>query len=274
MATSNRDRYRNAMREHGFGYALYEPQRSQDLRPGMLGYFDNDRQWHPLLDLTDAAAVAAHDCKPFKAPTLRRPDSRRWDPIKSTGMFENDVTLDAGFDATSFGLPVTTKIMTEYTSKSDFGAVLVCNGDVVVEGYDVRKPFERWMVENKDALAKIPELREHGIVCATWTYSSRDISLNVTHNANTVVRVGCTAGAGGIANASAGGSWLRGRSGGLWSEWADGQRAVFFTGVKCVYRWLGRMGEHPEPEWRGGPKFIVWNRETQDAYEGEVGDFE
>lgn len=30
---------------HGFGYALYEPEPFERLRPGMLGYFDDDRRW-------------------------------------------------------------------------------------------------------------------------------------------------------------------------------------------------------------------------------------
>jgi hypothetical protein len=270
MGQTLRDRYRNSMKMHSFGYALYEPEPFERVQPGTLGYFDADCRWHPVLDLTDAAAVTALGCTPFVAPRLRRPDPRRWDPLVSNDVEEKSINLGAGVDGTSFGLPASVGVVAEYSTKTDFGAVLMCDGEVVVEGYDVRKPFERWVRENKAALAKVEELREHGVVCSTWTFSSESVHLNVWQNSDNTVRVGCNASAEGIANANAGGSWVRGRSGSSWTDWTDGKHVVFFTGVKCVYRWLGRMTTEPESEWRGGDKFMVWDPENQVAYEGEV----
>lgn len=97
----------------------------------------------------------------------------------SNGVDEKSINLSGGVDGTSFGLPASVGMVTEYSTKTDFGAVLMCDGDVVVEGYDVRKPFERWVRENMVALAKIEELREHGVVCSTWTFSSESVHLNV-----------------------------------------------------------------------------------------------
>ncbi len=41
MGKTLRDRYRDSMTIHGFGYALYEPEPFERLRPGTLGYFDD-----------------------------------------------------------------------------------------------------------------------------------------------------------------------------------------------------------------------------------------
>ncbi|KIX99729.1 uncharacterized protein Z520_04365 [Fonsecaea multimorphosa CBS 102226] len=218
----------------------------------------------------NAAAIAALNGKPSVAPKVKEPETRRWDPLSSSDVEERSINLGAGVDGTSFGLPASASLMTEYSTNTGFGAVLICDGDVIVEGYDVQKPFERWIRDNKLALSKVPELKEHGIVCSTWTYSSESIHLNVWQDSENVVRVGCKVGAEGIAKANAGGSWVTGHSGSSWTDWLSDKRVVFFTGFKCVYRWLGRMTREPESSFRGGETFMVWDPETQDAYEAEI----
>jgi hypothetical protein len=188
-----RKRYRNAMKGHGFGYPLYEPERFDRIKPGTIGYFDANQVWHKLFDLTDAPYLVSTGLTPFAEPHLRLPDRRRWGPLSSNQVEEQSIQLGAGVDGTSFGLPASISFVTEYSTKSGFGAVLMCDTDIVVEGYDVRGPFEAWMRENRMTLAKIPDLREHGVVCSTWTYSSESIHLNVWDDSETNVTVGLVA---------------------------------------------------------------------------------
>ncbi|KAH8903390.1 hypothetical protein BR93DRAFT_885494 [Coniochaeta sp. PMI_546] len=272
-SSDNRDRYRNAMKDHGFGYALYEPEQFDRIKPGTLGYFDANRMWHNLLDLTDAPSLRAANLTPFVEPHRRVPDKRRWGPLTSNHVSERNVQLGAGVDGTSFGLPASVSIVTEYSTKGGFGAVLMCDNDVVVEGYDVRGPIERWIRENRLALAKILDLKEHGVVCSTWTYSSENVHLNVWEDSETKVVVGVGADVQGLANTNASTSWLRGRSGSKWTDWPTGKRVVFFSGVKCEFNWLGRMTTKPESQWRGGNSSIVWDAESNDAYECEIQSF-
>lgn len=255
---------------YGFGYALYEPEQFERLMPGTLGYFDKDCRWHPIVNLTNGEAVVAMGYTPFNAPHLRTPDTRRWDPLSSSEVIGRNVNLEATVDGTDFGLPANVKVVTEYTTKSDFAAILMCDGDVIVQGYDVRGPFEQWIRDNRLALARVPELREHGVVCSTWTYSSRNVHLTVWQNSENTVNLGCTAGAHGIADASAGGTWFRGRSGSMWTDFMDMDRVVFFTGVKCKFTWLGSVKTEPEGNWLGGEKSVVWDSETEDAFECEI----
>lgn len=272
--SGNRERYRNAMKDHGFGYALYEPELFERIRPGTVGYFDAGRVWHGLFDLNDAASLTAVGLTPFVPPRCRTPDTRRWGPLTSSQVRETNIQLDAGVDGTSFGLPAFVSAATEYSTKSGFGAVLMCDDDVVLEGYDVRGPFETWIRENRVALAKIPDLKQHGVVCSTWTYSSTNIHLIVWNDSETKVVVGCGVEAQGISNANAATSWVRGHSVSKWSDWNDGKkRVVLFSGVRCEYNWLGRMTTKPESQWRGGDKFVMWDEESYDAYEGEIQSF-
>ncbi len=132
-----------------------------------------------MLNLTDAAAVSALGCTPFTPLHLRAPDTRRWDPLSNSEVKEQRLTLEAGVDGMDFGLPANVSFATEYNTMTDFGAVLMCEGDVVVQAYDVRGPFEQWVRDNKVALAKVPELRAYGIVCSTWTYSCELLSLTM-----------------------------------------------------------------------------------------------
>lgn len=261
------------MKDHGFGYALYEPEQFDRIKPGTIGYFDANRMWHKLLDLNDTPSLAAADLTPFVEPHRRSPDKRRWGPLTSNQVSERNLQLGAGVDGTSFGLPASVNVATEYSTKSGFGAVLMCDNDVVIEGYDVRGPVERWIHENRMALAKIPDLRKHGVVCSTWTYSSESIHLSVWEDSETRVVVGVGADAQGLASANANTSWLRGRSGSKWTDWTNGKRVVFFSGIMCNFNWLGRVTTKPESQWRGGVSSIIWDPESKDAYETEIQSF-
>lgn len=238
-SSDNRDRYRNAMKDHGFGYALYEPEQFDRIKPGTLGYFDANRMWHNLLDLTDAPSLRAANLTPFVEPHRRVPDKRRWGPLTSNHVSERNVQLGAGVDGTSFGLPASVSIVTEYSTKGGFGAVLMCDDDVVVEGYDVRGPIERWIRENRLAFAKIPDLKEHGVVCSTWTYSSENVHLNVWEDSEIKVVVGVAADVQGLAGSCRSYDALASTSAFLQGQdIADQSQSV--AGNQSVGKWLGR----------------------------------
>ena len=62
------------------------------------------------------------------------PDPRFWGPQTSSDVKETDVKLEGGIDDTSFGLPLDVSGIVKYTTKSDLGAVLMCDTEVVAEG--------------------------------------------------------------------------------------------------------------------------------------------
>ncbi|SPO00098.1 uncharacterized protein DNG_02950 [Cephalotrichum gorgonifer] len=172
MAKTDREnlatRYREAMRRHRFGYALYEPASFSRLRPGILGFLDEYQRWHPILDLTDPAAVQRAG-----------PDTRRLGPLTASGVAETSIGLEAGV-----------------------GAVLICDAEVVAEGFDFRDPFVVWLRRHAARLfARYPDARKHGLCAATWTYASTDIHINAWQGADNRVVVGFDLDAAGIAKA-------------------------------------------------------------------------
>ncbi|KAK3296397.1 uncharacterized protein B0H64DRAFT_169331 [Chaetomium fimeti] len=260
-------RYREAMRRHRFGYALYEPAPFSRLRPGMLGFLDEYQRWHPILDLTDAAAVKAAGFEPLGPLQRAEPDVRKFGPLTASGVAETSIDLEAGVGAAALGLPLDVGGVLQYSTAGDFGAVLMCDADVVTEGFDFRDPFAVWIRHHAAQLFKrYPEVCEHGVCAATWTYASTDIHINAWQSADNRVVIGCDLAVAGVAKAGPKVSWHRGSAGSGWSAWTDQKRVIFFTGVKIRKGFCGSR-EEPEKRWRGGEEvFEADDDETGESY--------
>ncbi|KAI0459168.1 hypothetical protein F5B21DRAFT_341202 [Xylaria acuta] len=249
--------YRDAMRRHPFGYALYEPVPFSRLRPGTLGYLDDYQRWHPILDLADAKAVQDAGYSPMGHLQRSEPDVRRYGPLTSSGTSAVDVELEAAASAAAFSLPVDVSGVFRYSTSGDFGAVLMCDDDVISEGFDFRNVFLIWLKRNAKALfAKYPDAKKHGICAVTWTYSSTNIHITAWEGAGNSVTVGFKAGAAGVVDVGPQMTWLRGRSGSAWSEWTGEKRVIFFTGVNIRTGLFGPK-EQQEKGWRGREYFMV-----------------
>ncbi|KAH6839481.1 hypothetical protein B0I37DRAFT_386554 [Chaetomium sp. MPI-CAGE-AT-0009] len=260
-------RYREAMRRHRFGYALYEPASFSRLRPGMLGFLDEYQRWHPILDLTDAMAVREAGLGPLGETQRAELEVRQFGPLTASGVTETSIALEAGVGAAALGLPLEVGGVLQYSTSGGFGAVLMCDTDVVTEGFDFRDPFVVWLRSHAAQLFKrYPEAREHGLCAATWTYASTDIYINAWQSADNTVVVGCDLAVAGVAKAGPKVSWRRGSSGSGWSAWTDQKRVIFFTGVK-IRKGLFGPREEQENRWRGGEEvFVADDDETGESY--------
>ncbi|KAK4155842.1 hypothetical protein C8A00DRAFT_13152 [Chaetomidium leptoderma] len=268
------EQYRKAMRAHRLGYALYQPDLYTRLHPGILGYLDDDRTWHPLLDLTQTpisnltqggTPVPEHKYTPFSPPVPKDPDARFWGPKVSSKSTETTLSLASSADALALGLPLEVGGAVEYQSKADFGAVLLCDDAVVADGFDVRDPSLAWLKRNSAALlADFPDLKRHGVCVATWTYSATSVHINAWEGTGRKVvlgfKVGAAAAAAGVGNAgSSQMAWSRVEGSSGWAHFVDGEkRVVFFSGVKVNYGVFGPRGQ-AEKRWRGAKsdKFLV-----------------
>ncbi|KAK4168146.1 hypothetical protein QBC43DRAFT_309761 [Cladorrhinum sp. PSN259] len=256
--------YRNAMRRHRFGYALYEPAPFSRLRPGMLGYLDDEYQrWHPILDLSDASAVEAAGYAPLGYLQRSKPDNRRYGPLTADKVTETSVDLEAGVGAAAVGLPVDMGGVVKYSTKAGFGAVLLCDDEVVSEGFDFRDPFHAWLQRHAKVLfAKYPDAKKHGLCAVTWTYSATDIGITTWENSEGSVTLGFNVGVAEVAKVGPQVSWTRGASSSGWSIWKDEKRVVFFAGVKIKSGLFGSVREEKESNWRNaGDSFIVQDDE-------------
>jgi hypothetical protein len=268
MRGDHAERYRKSMRPHPFGYALYKPPLYSRLFPGVLGYLDDDREWHPVLDLNrgeilniaTGQTIDPQRYTPFATPVLKTPDARFWEPRVSSKHSETAIAIGCAADALALALPVSVGGAVEYASKKDFGAILMCDDAVENEGFDVRAPFLAWLKKNAATLVKdFPDLKEHGIYIATWTYSASNIHINAWEGSEHTVTLGFHAGATGIGSVGPSTSWARGRTSNGWAHFATGEkRVVFFTGVKVACGVFGRR-EEVTRKWRGVQKdrFLV-----------------
>lgn len=263
--------YRASMIPHRFGYALYEPAPFTRLHPGKLGYLDEYRLWHPILDLTDPAILDAAGYSRVEYPMRSDPDSRFWSPLVSSNVKETGVALEGDLGGASLGLPVDVGGAVQYRTSTDFGAVLMCDSSVVAEGYDYRNPFKVWLKMNaKKLLVKYPDLKKYGVCVVTWTYSSTNIHINAWDNPGNEVVLGFKAGMSGLGSLGPELSWLRGKSSSGWSSWNDQKRVVFFTGVKVDFTLFG-VWTREEKGWRGAEdKFIVDDLEGGKSCEAQI----
>jgi hypothetical protein len=236
---------------HRYGYALFEPPTVARLHPGMLGFLDEYRHWHPLLDLSDPIAVQAAGCDAIQAQILSDPDARAWGPLESSTVTSNKVELGAEVDALSLGLPVDIGGAVEYSTQTDFGAILMCDDKVESQGFDERHPFLTWLKRNSKAvLARWPDVKKHGVIATTWTYTAEKIFIQVWNDASRTVTLGFSVGATGVGNVGPEISWHRAHGTAGWSRWEDGKHVVFFTGVRISYNLFGNH-EQEEKKWRG-----------------------
>lgn len=91
--------YRESMRSHPYGYALYEPESSAILRPGVLGYLTKYSTWVPLIgddgtliDFAQPASLLNNGLTALENFSKAPLDERSWGPKTSIGV--NGVKVD------------------------------------------------------------------------------------------------------------------------------------------------------------------------------------
>ncbi|KAF4336697.1 hypothetical protein FBEOM_9443 [Fusarium beomiforme] len=226
------DRYHVSMQHHPYGYALFEPAPFSRLQPGSLGYLDEFHLWHPILNLLDSEELKKSGYPPLGELRPSEPDIRRFGPLLSNKTAETSLDLEAGVGAAAMGLPVDVSGAVKYSTSNEFGAVLVCEKDVVSEGFDLRQPFSAWLEKNAKSLFKeYPDGKKHGFYAVTWTYSSTDIHISAWDGSSINATVGFKVGMAGAGNVGPQMSWVRGRSSSGWTEWTDQKRVLFFRAV-------------------------------------------
>ncbi len=141
--------------------------------------------------------------------------------------FLSHSTLGVGADASAFGLPFDVGGVVSYATAHGFGAVLVCDGDVVSEGFDYRDPFLVWLNQNASlSLSRYPYAKKHGVCVATWTYSTTDVYISAWEGGANSVTVGFIATAAGVGQVNPQTTWHRGHASSGWSTYTDQKRVV------------------------------------------------
>ncbi|KAK5947928.1 hypothetical protein OHC33_011033 [Knufia fluminis] len=239
--------YANQMAWYDRGWALYHPVKSSAIRIGDFGYFNEKGYWNRMGNIKDAASVARFNLKAFDVSLLNEapPDhTLEWGPLHAK--HTNGQRINAGGQAlgTSTGIPVGASFQVEYTSTTDFGAVLACLAPIRREAYYFSDPFKSWAQANIAALASSPirnDLEQHGFFIVTQTHATKKYTLTAWNERNRSACIGFSVDVQGDAKLNAGSRWFEGRSVNGW-EAGEGQgtledlRVVFASGVFCRFK--------------------------------------
>jgi hypothetical protein len=86
--------YAETMENHPFGIALYRPPSSSEVKPGIIGYFDEFGSWNTIADLADQDDLLQKSLSPaeelVKAPT---DNEIKWGPKVSSSIRATKVDL-------------------------------------------------------------------------------------------------------------------------------------------------------------------------------------
>ena len=172
-------RYAEAMKYHPYGHGLYVPESSQALMPSACGYLDEHGRWEPIAYLDDPKSLSEAGLSVPQTLVPRRARKFAWGPKKSSSVNLSKVGLEAGVSTIAAGFPASVKLVLDFESTSDYGAVLHCPEQVICEGYH-RRGLLQWAKKNAKALLKVaPDIEEEGeFWIVTDTYATTDVWVN------------------------------------------------------------------------------------------------
>ncbi|EXU98569.1 hypothetical protein X797_008283 [Metarhizium robertsii] len=256
--------YNALMSHHKLGYAFYEPESSLVVKPGSCGYIDGSGSWHPILNVaSDAEAGKAGLGMIDKAGVIKlAPSTRLWGPKLTETVSSRSLSMSADVPIPA-GIPATANALVEFELHSDFGAVLLCKGDVTKRGYAHDDPFRKWARANmSQLLQKYPTIRTSGFYVVTNTFTSKDILVNGWRTKSNKVHLGFGGGVESIANISANTEIYGATAASGWIQpvcKANEEKVVFFGGLKYEFHtlthWMrdsnGKFKEKVQEKWRG-----------------------
>lgn len=273
--------YNESMRKYDKGYAFFEPASSLDVKPGASGYIDTGGIWHPLVDIMDSDAVRSLDMTELDDSIVvpMRPKSMRWGPRYTQSVKYNRYQADVGANGLPAGIPAEAKLLIKFELGTDFGAVLMCDSEVKMEGYHHLAPFRDWARKNAEKLlAKFPDIYETGFFIAVSTYSTNEVYINSWSDKSQSVTLGFKLGAIPAGEIAPETEWYRAESASEWTRHIcqdNEEKVIFFGGLKFEYHKLTGWLRNPEDKakeiipdkWRGDNFIIRDPKNDDDALE-------
>lgn len=167
MSINLATRYATAMTEHPYGHALFKPVSSTRLQPGCCGYLDDQGRWNPVITNIEDTTELQKTGSSFSAPRtfVSMPLMKHtWGPKTAMDMTYRRIAFTAAADATAAGFPAEVKLALDFSTRSDFGAILHCKHQVEEHGFHHHDPFLQWAKTNAQSLLEVcPDVKEHGV---------------------------------------------------------------------------------------------------------------
>ncbi|KAM3070293.1 hypothetical protein ACMFMG_010130 [Clarireedia jacksonii] len=232
--------YHRCLLREGYGHALYKETPHSDLKPGTIGYFDADKDWQPILQLTDQESLLKHP-KLTAIKNLHELSAKEgpWAAIVSEGVDGMSVaaTVDATAPDGSGG-----GFNFEYTTSKEESAILATDGTIMhrqlrfkESGLAEPDKLRAWMFRNLETILGISGAREKitekGLWLVTKTYTVKRAAIALLRSKNMKTSFGITARVLGVVEASPSAAWWNKRKGGNWKQLNghDGNEVVLFV---------------------------------------------
>ena len=115
------------------------------LSPGSCGYIDESGRWQRLLDLTNNQQLKEKGYTEIDTESLDRsdPETQLWEPRVASTAKKTELKIKGDASALAAGLPIYVSGAFNYSTSTNFGAILMCDTKVVVECWDHRDPFRK-----------------------------------------------------------------------------------------------------------------------------------
>jgi hypothetical protein len=178
--------YNASMAYYKLGYAFHDPESSLEVKPGACGYILENGSFHPIVNIGNAKATNKAGYTAIDRTNLIkiRPDKRCWGPKFTETVNHTHTGITAGATPLPSSIPLEATGMVEFSLNSDFGAVLLCDGEVSRQGYDHAEPFRQWVRANAGKLlVTFPKkIRTHGFYVVLTTYTTQEALMKSWHS--------------------------------------------------------------------------------------------
>ncbi|KAH8891590.1 hypothetical protein GQ53DRAFT_841483 [Thozetella sp. PMI_491] len=198
------------MKDHGYGYPLYHPASQDQMRVLSIGYFNANGVWQKIASLGDSESLKEWGLSQPEKLEAAPTKTVTWEPKGSSTVKERKLGGRFGLDSIATAGIVSAKAVTEYSSSTDHGAILVTSPEVVIEGYKFQQPFEDWMKKNYKILinSKVGrDVRAHGLFIVTQTCATTACAITCWHGSSVKVNLEFDAGAQALASGGLYGGW-------------------------------------------------------------------
>ena len=204
------------MQQHPYGYALFRPALSKILKPGCCGYIDAQGKWNPILP--DIQAPTASNFRASASLDPMDPQTLIWGPKTSADVAHQNVDFSGSADLTAAGFPAEVKLVMEFSTTKDFGAILHCSESVRERGFYHRNPFLSWAKANAQAILNAyPDVRDHGVWVVMSTFETQKVDINTWSGSQKKVSMGFTAAIPAAGEIGPSGSFVKGNFASGWN---------------------------------------------------------
>lgn len=232
--------YAEQMQCHPYGTALYRPQPRDTFHPGMVGYFNDDGDWNPIIDLSQCSqpsftqsVFTASLALPDDLPAMAIPEEHTWGPKLGNTTRVRQIDLTAGISQSALlaaaGVPLSLGSCYRFENKDSTGAVLITGAPIKHERFYHATPFKRWVASNaKQLLTERAELKDHALWVITSIWTAEEAAVNCWRERHRAVDVGFNVGFVEIGELAPKGSWVDSGSAEGWIR-VKGDEVCFLT---------------------------------------------